>query len=165
MQVGHIAVALAISSYAPELTGGELEALSFESIAVIMVSHWLPNLDVIPIWLKIAKPSFHCTWSHSLLFVLVVSLIIAMFNISWAIVAIVSLLIHYLADLPSSVGLPLLMPLTKKRFSLRLWADTGHFGWETFKGSYIQAWPWILEGGVFLFLFIRIYQKNLWPFI
>ena len=81
MQVGHVAVALAISSYAPELTGGKIDAFSFESIIVAMAAHWLPNLDVVPIWLKLAKPSFHCTWSHSLLFAIIMSLVILPFNI------------------------------------------------------------------------------------
>ncbi len=165
MQLGHVAVALVISSYAPELTGGQMEAFSAESIAVSMLAHWLPNLDVIPIWLKIAKPSFHCTWSHSLAFILAVSLLLLPFNSAWAILAAVSLIIHFLADMPSSVGLPLFLPFTKKRYTLSLWADTGYFGWETFIGSYVQAWPWILEGGAFLFLFIRAYQKAVWPFI
>ena len=165
MQVGHVAVALAISSYAPELTGGKIDAFSFESIIVAMAAHWLPNLDVVPIWLKLAKPSFHCTWSHSLLFAIIMSLVILPFNISWAIITFVSLISHFLADLPSSIGLPLFMPLSNKRFSLKLWSDTGYFGWETSKGSYIQAWPWILEGGAILFLFIRVYQEAVWPFI
>lgn len=165
MQVGHVAIALAISSYAPELTGGVMEAFSLESIAVSMAAHWLPNLDVIPIWLKIARPSFHCTWSHSLLFALILGLLLMIFNISWGILALVSILTHYLADLPSTIGLPLFMPLSNKRFSLRLWADTGHSGWETLKGSYIQAWPWILEGGAYLFLYIRAYQEAVWPFV
>ncbi len=164
MQVGHVAVALAISSYAPELTGGEMEAFSAESIAVVMAAHWLPNLDGIPIMLGWAKPSFHCTWSHSLIFAFLVGLILFPFNASWAIISFLSLIIHFLADMPSSVGLPLFLPLTKKRFTLNLWADTGYFGWETFKGSYIQAWPWILEGGAYLFLFVRAYQEAVWPF-
>jgi len=164
MQLGHVAVALVIASYAPELTGGEMEAFSAESITVAMIAHWLPNLDVIPIWLKWVKPSFHCTWSHSLLFVLLLGLLLIPIKVSWAIIATVSLLIHFLADLPSSVGLPLLLPLTKKRFTLNLWADTGHSGWEAFRGSYVQAWPWVLEGGMYLLLFIRVYQESVWPF-
>ncbi len=164
MQVGHYALALAISSYAHELTGGRVESFSLEAIAVALIVHQLPNLDVIPIWLKIAKPSFHCTWSHSLLFAFIVGLVLLPFNAAWASLAFVSLIIHFCADLPSSVGLPLLMPFTRKRFSLNLWADTGYFGWETTMGTYIQAWTWILEGGAFLFLFIRAYQKGVWPF-
>lgn len=165
MQVGHVAVALVISSYAPEITGGKVDAFSLESILVAMAAHWLPNLDGIPIMLSWAKPSFHCTWSHSLLCALVVGLILLPINTAWAALAVVSLLIHFLADLPSSVGLPLFLPFTKKRFTLNLWADTGYFGWETFKGSYIQAWPWILEGGAYLFLFVRAYQEAVWPFV
>ena len=164
MQLGHVAVALAISSFAPELTGGQIEAFSGEAIAVTFIAHWLPNLDVIPIWMKIAKPSFHCTWSHSLLMALLVGLILYFVNPAWAMLGTVSLLIHFLADMPSSVGLPLLMPL-KKRFSINLWADTGHSGWVALKGTYMQAWTWLLEGGAFLFLFIRAYQVRVWPFI
>ena len=171
MQLGHFAVALAISSYAPELTGGHMNAFSLESIAVALISHELPNLDAIPVWLKWVKPSFHCTWSHSLIFALLVGLILLPFNPGWAIISFVSLIIHFFADLPSSVGLPLFLPFTRKRYSLKLWADTGYFdvrnnfGWETFKGSYVQAWPWILEGGAYLFLFVRAYQKAVWPFV
>ena len=165
MQLGHIAVALAISSYAPELTGGEIDAFSLESIAVAMVAHWLPNLDVIPIWLKWVKPSFHCTWSHSLIFVLLVGLLLLPISVYWAILAVVSLLIHFLADMPSSVGLPLLLPFSQRRFTLNLWADTGHSGWEAFRGSYVQSWTWILEGGAYLLLFVRAYQEGVWPFI
>jgi membrane-bound metal-dependent hydrolase YbcI (DUF457 family) len=163
MQLGHVAVAFAISSYAPELTGGSIEAFSAEAIAVSFIAHWLPNLDVIPIWLKIVKDSFHCTWSHSLLFVLAVTLILMLFNPAWAMLAAVSMLIHFLADMPSSVGLPLLMPW-RKRFTLNLWADTGHSGWFAFRSTYEQAWTWLLEGGAFLFLLVRTYQEGVWPF-
>jgi membrane-bound metal-dependent hydrolase YbcI (DUF457 family) len=78
--------------------------------------------------------------------------------------SIVSLLLHFLADMPSSVGLPLLLPLSRRRFTLNLWADTGHSGWIALKGTYVQAWTWLLEGGMFVFLFIRAYQKAVWPF-
>ncbi len=164
MQLGHVAVALAVSSYAPELTGGRIEAFSAEAIIVSFVAHWLPNLDVIPIWLKIAKDSFHCTWSHSLIFAAVVALILAPINVGWATLGLASLIIHFLADMPSSVGLPLLMPW-KRRFTINLWADTGHSGWVAFKGTYMQAWTWLLEGGAFVFLFVRAYQKQVWPFV
>ncbi len=164
MQLGHVAVALAISSYAPEITGGQIEAFSGEAIAVSFIAHWLPNLDVIPIWMKIAKPSFHCTWSHSLILALIVGLILYFINPAWAMLGTVSLLIHFLADMPSSVGLPLLMPW-KRRFTINLWADTGHSGWVALKGTYMQAWTWLLEGGAFLFLFIRAYQERVWPFV
>jgi len=165
MQAGHFAVALVISSYAPDLTGGKIDAFSLESIAVSLAAHELPNLDGIPIMLGWAKKAFHCTWSHSLLFALIVGLILLPINAAWASLAFVSLIIHYMADMPSSVGLPLLMPITKKRFTFNLWADTGYFGWESTKGTYLQAWTWILEGGAYLFLFIRAYQKGVWPFV
>ncbi|MFH0976205.1 MAG: metal-dependent hydrolase [Spirochaetota bacterium] len=165
MQLGHWAVSLVISSYAPELTGGAVDAFSLESIAVSIAAHQLPNLDAVPIWLKWAKPAFHCTWSHSLVFALAVGLILLPFNAAWAALAFTNLIIHYMADLPSSVGLPLLLPFTKKRFTINLWADTGFWGWESIKGTYLQAWTWILEGGAYLVLFIRAYQEGVWPFV
>lgn len=164
MQLGHVAVSFIISSYAPQITGGQMQAFSFESIFVAFAAHWLPNLDVIPIKLGWAKDSFHCTWSHTLVFACAVFLLLLPFSTAWASLALVSLLVHFLADMPSSVGLPLLMPFTKKRFSLKLWADTGHSGWNAFIGTYVQAWTWILEGGAFVFLFVRMYQLGIWPF-
>jgi len=165
MQVGHVAVALAISSFAPELTGGRIDAFSPEAIGVAFAAHWLPNLDVIPIWLGIAKKSFHCTWSHSFFFVALMGVLLWPFNVRWALLTVASLLLHLLADMPSSVGLPLFLPFSKKRFSLNLWADTGYGGWVTFKGTYQQAWTWVLEGGAFVVLFVRAYQEGVWPFV
>lgn len=164
MQIGHVAVALVIASYAPELTGGRMDAFSAESIAVTFVAHWLPNLDVIPIGLGWAKRNFHCTWSHTFIFALGVFLLLLPFNVGWALLALASVLVHYLVDLPSTVGLPLFLPFSKKKFSLRLWADTGAGGWASMKGTYEQSWTWILEGGAFLVLFVRAYQVGVWPF-
>ncbi|MCX7677921.1 MAG: metal-dependent hydrolase [Spirochaetes bacterium] len=163
MQLGHVAVALVVSSYAPEITGGRIAAFSGEAVAVSFIAHWLPNFDVIPIWLGWAKDSFHCTWSHSFLFAIAASVILLPINVGWAVLGFVSLIVHYLADLPSSVGLPLFMPW-KRRFTLNLWADTGHSGWFAFKSTYEQAWTWLLEGSAFVFLFIRAYQCGVWPF-
>lgn len=163
MQLGHVAVALAVSSYAPEITGGRISAFSAEAIAVSFIAHWLPNFDVIPIKLGWAKDAFHCTWSHSFLFAIIVGLILLPLNIGWSLLAFVSLVVHFLADMPSSVGLPLFMPW-KRRFTISLWADTGHSGWFAFRSTYEQAWTWLLEGGAFVFLFIRAYQVGVWPF-
>ena len=164
MQVGHVAVALTISSFAPEITGGRMEAFSLESILIAMIAQWLPNMDAIPIMLKWAKPSFHCTWSHSIIIAALFSLLVALFNPAWAMIIFVSLIVHYLADMPSSVGLPLFLPLSKKRFTLNLWADTGYWGWTSFRGTYEQAWTWILEGGMILVVLVRAYQLSVWPF-
>ncbi len=165
MQAGHFAVALTISSFAPELTGGQIDAFSIEAMAVALIAHELPNLDGLPIMLKLAPKAFHCTWSHSLLLPILVGLILLPFNWGWASIAFVSLIIHLLADMPSSVGLPIFLPFTKKRFTFNLWADTGAYGWISFKGTYQQAWTWILEGGAFLLLLVRAYQEAVWPFI
>jgi len=83
--------------------------------------------------------------------------------VGWAMMVGTSLILHLLCDLPSSVGLPLLLPFSQKRYTLNLWADTGYSGWDTVKGSYQQSWPWILEGGAFLALFVRAYQEGAWP--
>jgi len=165
MQVGHYAVALTVASFAPEITGGQIDAFSVEAMVVCLLAHQLPNLDGIPILMGFAKPSFHCTWSHSLVIATIFSLLLLPFNYGWAILTYVNLVIHYMADMPSSVGLPLFLPLSKKRFTVNLWADTGFFGWVSFRGTYEQAWTWILEGGAYLVLLIRTYQLGVWPFL
>jgi membrane-bound metal-dependent hydrolase YbcI (DUF457 family) len=168
MQVGHVAVAATIASYAPQIStlagGPSMRPFSVEALAVAFVTHWLPNFDVVPIKLGWAKDSFHCTWSHTFVFVALVSLLLWPINATWALMGLISLVVHFLADMGSSVGLPLLMPLTNKRFTLNLWADTGHSGWFTFVGSYQQSWTWVLEGGMFVVLLVRAYQVGVWPF-
>ena len=166
MQLGHVALAATIASYAEPITGWtgvSVSNFSTEALLIAYIAHWLPNLDVLLIWPKIMPDSFHCTWSHSLIFVLLVGLILWPFNVAWAILAVVSLIFHMLADMPSSVGLPLFMP-SKKRFTFKLWADTGHSGWFALRSTYEQSWTWILEGATFLFLFVRMYQCQVWPF-
>jgi len=165
MQAGHYAVALTIASFAPELTGGQVDAFSIEAMAVTLLAHQLPNLDAIPIMLGWAPKSFHCTWSHSFFFAILMGLLLLPFNMSWAILTFMSLVVHLLADMPSSVGLPLFLPFTQKRYTFSLWADTGAYGWVSFRGTYEQAWTWILEGGSYLILLIRCYQEAVWPFI
>ncbi len=164
MQVGHVAVALTIASFAPELTGGEIEAMSWESIIVSLLAHEFPNFDGFLIMAGLAPKKFHCTWSHSLLVGFLGGLIVWFINPAWAYIFWPSVFLHYLADMPSSVGIPLFLPFSKKRFSFNLWADTGYFGWVSFKGTYEQAWTWILEGGAFTVLFVRLYIINFWPF-
>jgi len=168
VQVGHLAMAGTVASFAPQIArsvgGPGVEAWSWESMAVVFVAHYLPNLDVVPIKMKLAPDRFHCSYSHTLLFTAVVALAIWPVNASWAALSVVSLLTHLVADSGSSVGLPLLLPFSRKRFSLYLWADTGHSGWFAFKSTYQQAWTWVTEGGMFVVLAVRLYQLRVWPF-
>ena len=168
MQVGHIALVGTIASFAPAITQAagvpRVNAWSAESLVVVAVTHYLPNFDVIPIKLGWATDRFHCSYSHSLLFAAAVAAALWPINASWAVLALVSLLLHFVADSGSSVGLPLLLPFSTKRFSLYLWADTGHSGWFAFRSTYQQAWTWITEGGMFVVLAARFYQLRVWPF-
>ena len=60
MQLGHVAVALTISSFAPELTNGQIEAFSLESILVAMIAHEFPNFDGFLIMAGLAPKKFQC---------------------------------------------------------------------------------------------------------
>lgn len=168
MQVGHLAVAATVASFASEITAAAgvptVKSWSAESLAVVFIAHYLPNFDVIPIKLGWATDRFHCWYSHSLLFAAAVTLALWPVSPSWAVLACVSLLLHFVADSGSSVGLPLLLPFSGKRFSLYLWADTGHSGWFSFAGTYRQAWTWVTEGAMFVVLAARFYQLRVWPF-
>lgn len=46
-------------------------------------------------------------------------------------------------------GLPLLLPFSRRCFSLNLWKNTGYWGRAMYAGYYRQPWAWILEGAVF----------------
>jgi membrane-bound metal-dependent hydrolase YbcI (DUF457 family) len=168
VQLGHVALAATIASFAPQITAAAgvptVDAWSLESLVVVFAAHYLPNFDVIPIKLKWAPDRFHCTFSHTLLFAAAVALALWPLNASWAVLAAVSLALHFVADSGSSVGLPLLLPFSRRKFSLYLWADTGYTVRFALTSTYQQAWTWITEGGMFVVLAARCYQLGVWPF-
>jgi hypothetical protein len=55
------------------------------------------------------------------------------------------------------VGLPLLWPFSKRKFTLALFKDTGYWGREMYLGYYRQPMSWVLEGAVVLFFGYRLY--------
>ena len=148
MQVGHVAVALAIATF----------DWNPETIVVVSATQLIPNLDVILIKAGIKESDFHCTISHSLLFALIISALFLPFSIKLAGFALISILAHYLADLGSTVGLPLLWPFSKKKYSFALWQDTGYWGKAMVIGYYRQPWAWITEIAVFAFLIYRLQE-------
>jgi len=146
MQLGHIAVAVSIASY----------NWNPKTIVFVGFMHFLPNFDVLPLKLGWAKRSFHCTITHTFLFALIVSAIALQFGNIWGILAIVSLLTHYLADMGSTVGQPLFYPLSKKKYTWALFKDTGPYGMDSFVGYYSQPMSWGLEVPAFSFAIYRL---------
>jgi membrane-bound metal-dependent hydrolase YbcI (DUF457 family) len=119
--------------------------------------HWLPNADSLVVKAGLAKPSFHCTVTHSVLFAVAVAGLVALVSTHYAVFALVAILAHYVADIGSTVGLPLLWPFSKRQATLGLFQDTGYWGWEMVRGYYRQPMAWVLEGGVTLFLVYRLW--------
>ncbi|MCH9015231.1 MAG: metal-dependent hydrolase [Gemmatimonadetes bacterium] len=141
MQLGHVPLALSIASFnwSPKM------ALFCLGI------HYLPNADSLVVRAGFAKPDFHCTLTHSFTFAFVVTGIVYLIAPAYAPFAFVALVTHYAADIGSTVGLPLLWPFSKKRFTLALFKDTGYWGWEMYRGYYRQPMAWVLEGAVLAF--------------
>ena len=146
MQLGHLPLALSIATY----------RWSPETAAFCLAMHWLPNADTLVERSGLAKPGFHCTVTHTVAFAVIVSGVVSIFAPQLAILALVAILAHFAADLGSTVGLPLLMPFTRKKFTLALFKDTGSWGKSMLVGYYRQPIVWVLEGGVFAFLFYRL---------
>lgn len=107
-----------------------------------------------PFWVK--NGGFHCTLTHSIFFAIVVSLFVAIFSLHLAAFAFVAIVLHFAADLGSTVGLPIFWPFTRKKYTFALFKDTGWWGKEMLLGYYRQPMSWILEGCVVLFLFYRL---------
>jgi len=140
MQFGHLGIALAIASLDPRP----------ETFAVVGASQFLPNADSLVIRAGWAKPDFHGTWSHSLLFCAAVGAVaIVVFGPSLGGLALTSIVSHVAADVPTDTGILLLLPFSRRRFSLNLWENTGYWGRSMYAGYYRQPWAWILEGAVF----------------
>jgi membrane-bound metal-dependent hydrolase YbcI (DUF457 family) len=85
-----------------------------------------------------------------------VSALVALFSVHYAIFALVAILAHYAADIGSTVGLPLLWPFSKRKFTLALFQDTGYWGKEMYLGYYRQPMAWVLEGLVLAFFVYRL---------
>src|SRR2546426_8708723 len=116
MQFGHLGIALAIASLDPRP----------ETFLVVGAAQFLPNADSLIIRAGWARPDFHGTWSHSLLFCGAVgALAVALFGPWLGGLALASIVAHVLADLPTDTGLPLLLPFSRRRWSLNLWKNTG----------------------------------------
>jgi len=147
MQVGHLPLALAIATY----------DWNPKTIGFVIAMHWLPNADSLVVKAGLAKPDFHCTVTHTFLFAVLVSAIVALFSPHYAIFAFVAIVAHYAADIGSTVGLPLFWPAYKKRLTLGLFKDTGFWGWDMYIGYYKQPMAWVLEGAVIAFLVYRLF--------
>ena len=107
-----------------------------------------------PFWVE--NGGFHCTVSHSILFAILVSMSIGLFSFHYAAFALVAILAHFAADIGSTVGLPILWPLTRRKYTLALFKDTGWWGKDMLLGFYRQPMPWILEGSAIAFFIFRI---------
>lgn len=146
MQFGHVGIALAIASLDPRP----------EVFAIVGAAQFLPNADSLVIRAGWAKPEFHGTWSHSLVFCLGVALLAVIAFGPWlGCLAGLSLAAHLVADMPTDTGIPLLLPLSRRRFSLNLWTNSGYWGRAMYAGYYRQPWAWILEGAVFAVVGLR----------
>ena len=140
MQFGHLGIALLIASLDPRP----------EVFAIVGAAQFLPNADSLVIRAGWAKPEFHGTWSHSLVFCIGVMLLAIIAFGPWlGCLAGLSLAAHVVADMPTDTGIPLLLPFSRRRFSLNLWTNSGYWGRAMYAGYYRQPWAWILEGLVF----------------
>ncbi|MCP2519979.1 metal-dependent hydrolase [Candidatus Aminicenantes bacterium AC-335-A11] len=126
-----------------------------DTIAVAVGTHFLPNLDVVLIKTKLVKEDFHCSITHTLVFAILISMLFLPFSPRLALIAFISLITHYLADLGSTIGQKLFWPISQKKFTLALWEDTGYWGKKMWFGYYRQKGAWIAEGIVFAFLIYR----------
>jgi membrane-bound metal-dependent hydrolase YbcI (DUF457 family) len=140
MQFGHLGIALAIASLDPRP----------ETFAVVGAAQFLPNADSLVIRAGFAKPDFHGTWSHSLAFCAFVGVLATvLFGWSLGALALLNIVLHVVADLPTDTGIPLLLPFSRRRFSFNLWRNTGYWGRAMYCGYYRQPWAWALESVVF----------------
>lgn len=147
MQLGHVPLALSIATY----------DWSPKTIVLCLGMHFLPNADSLVVRAGFAKPEFHCTLTHSISFAVAVSAVVALVSPHYAVFSFAAIIAHFAADIGSTVGLPLLWPFYKKKFSLALWQDTGYWGREMYVGYYKQPISWLVEGAVVIFFFYRLY--------
>ncbi len=108
MQFGHVGIALAIASLDPRP----------ETFAVVGAAHFLPNSDSLVIRAGWAQPEFHGTWSHSAVFALAVGGLATLAFGPWlGSLALLSIVSHIVADMPTDTGIPLFLPFSRRRLT------------------------------------------------
>ncbi len=147
MQVPHLPVALSVATY----------DWNPKTIALCVAMHFMPNADALVERSGLVKPGFHCTVTHSILFAIVVSGLVAIWSPHYGIFTFAAILSHYAADIGSTVGLPLLWPFVKKRYTIALFKDTGYWGRDMLVG-YKQPMAWVVEGAVAIFFIHRLFE-------
>lgn len=154
MQAGHLPLALAIATY----------DWSIEMALFCVGMHWLPNVDSLLVRAGFAEEDFHCSVTHSVTAAVAVSAAIAGIelclgsSVHFAIFALAAILVHYMADVVSTVGLTLLWPFSGKKYSLALVDATGYWGRGMFIGYYRQPMAIALELAVSAFLIHRFFE-------
>jgi len=150
MQLGHILLALLIATFDWKL----------KTILLIVFFSLLPNFDVFLVWLKIVPSSYHCanSFTHTIVFALIVSGITLIFSAKYALFALITILLHLLLDSPTNTGIRFFYPISKKRYTINLWKETGFWGWKSLKGYYTQKYALITELLITTLLTIRLFQ-------
>ena len=148
MQIGHVPLALSIATY----------DWSPRTAAFCLAMHFLPNTDSLLERSGLTGPKFHCTVTHTTAFAVIVSALVAIWSPHYAIFAFIAIMLHFFADLGSTVGIPFFWPFIKQRYTLALFEDTGYWGKQMYLGYYKQPMAWVLEGGVITFLIYRLIQ-------
>lgn len=148
MQLGHVPLALSIATY----------DWNPKTAMLCLGMHFLPNLDSLVERAGLAERGFHCTVTHTVWFAVVVSCLVAIVSPHYAVFTFAAIMTHFVADIGSTVGLPLLWPFYRKKFTIALFQDTGYWGREMYVGYYRQPMAWVLEGGVVIFFIWRLYQ-------
>lgn len=150
MWFGHILTGLVVSS---------LFNFDARIILLCLFFSWLPNIDAIFVKMRFAKKGFHDGPTHSITFSIIFGLIASFFSLEYGTIAFLCYFLHLLCDLPTDTGISIFYPLTKKRYSLNLWKETGFWGNKSILGYYKQKWAKILEGLVIIILILIIAIK------
>ena len=148
MQLGHVPLALSIATY----------DWSPRTAVFCLAMHFLPNADSLLERSGLVGPKFHCTVTHTIAFAVVVSALVAIWSPHYAVFAFVAIMLHFFADMGSTVGIPFFWPFVKKRYTLALFKDTGYWGKEMYLGYYKQPMAWVLEAAVIIFFMFRLNQ-------
>jgi len=148
MQLGHVPLALSIATF----------DWNPKTAVFCLAMHFLPNADSLVERSGLAGPKFHCTVTHTTWFAVVVSAIVAIWSPHYAAFAFIAIMLHFFADLGSTVGIPFFWPFIRKRYTLALFKDTGYWGKEMYLGYYRQPAACILEGAVIAFFTLRLFQ-------
>jgi hypothetical protein len=95
------------------------------NLPLLLIGGMVPNIDFIFCHFKITDKNFHMGFIHTPFFLLLASIPLYFLNFNYWLAFLSGSFTHLIGDVGCDTGIMFLYPISKKRFTLNMWNNTG----------------------------------------